>query len=123
MVPSRRFSLPCPAPLAAYQTLKDNNPSPYMFFMQDDDFTLFGASPESALKYDAGNRQIEIYPIAGTRPRGRRADGSLDLDLDSRIELEMRTDHKELAEHLMLVDLARNDLARICRPAAATWPT
>lgn len=86
-----------------------------MFFMQDDDFTLFGASPESALKYDAGNRQIEIYPIAGTRPRGRRADGSLDLDLDSRIELEMRTDHKELAEHLMLVDLARNDLARICQ--------
>lgn len=115
VVPSRRFSLPCPAPLAAYQTLKDNNPSPYMFFMQDDDFTLFGASPESALKYDANNRQIEIYPIAGTRPRGRRADGSLDLDLDSRIELEMRTDHKELAEHLMLVDLARNDLARICQ--------
>ncbi|MFI8416985.1 anthranilate synthase component 1 [Serratia sp. NPDC078593] len=114
VVPSRRFSLPCPSPLAAYQTLKDNNPSPYMFFMQDNDFTLFGASPESALKYDASNRQIEIYPIAGTRPRGRRTDGSLDLDLDSRIELEMRTDHKELAEHLMLVDLARNDLARIC---------
>lgn len=118
VVPSRRFSLPCPSPLAAYETLKNNNPSPYMFFMQDNDFTLFGASPESALKYDAINRQIEIYPIAGTRPRGRRADGSLDLDLDSRIELEMRTDHKELAEHLMLVDLARNDLARICEPGS-----
>lgn len=118
VVPSRRFSLPCPAPLAAYETLKNNNPSPYMFFMQDNDFTLFGASPESALKYDATNRQIEIYPIAGTRPRGRRADGSLDLDLDSRIELEIRTDHKELAEHLMLVDLARNDLARICEPGS-----
>jgi len=118
VVPSRRFSLPCPAPLAAYETLKNNNPSPYMFFMQDNDFTLFGASPESALKYDATNRQIEIYPIAGTRPRGRRADGSLDLDLDSRIELEMRTDHKELAEHLLLVDLARNDLARICEPGS-----
>ncbi|MDN5681856.1 MAG: chorismate-binding protein, partial [Ewingella sp.] len=65
VVPSRRFSLPCPAPLAAYETLKNNNPSPYMFFMQDNDFTLFGASPESALKYDATNRQIEIYPIAG----------------------------------------------------------
>lgn len=77
--------------------------------MQDNDFTLFGASPESSLKYDATSRQIEIYPIAGTRPRGRRADGSLDRDLDSRIELEMRTDHKELSEHLMLVDLARND--------------
>lgn len=84
-----------------------------MFFMQDNDFTLFGASPESLLKYDADSRQIEIYPIAGTRPRGRRADGSLDRDLDSRIELEMRTDHKELAEHLMLVDLAR-----ICEPGS-----
>ncbi|KAA9001837.1 anthranilate synthase component 1 [Affinibrenneria salicis] len=118
VVPSRRFSLPCPSPLAAYQTLKENNPSPYMFFMQDQDFTLFGASPESSLKYDAASRQIEIYPIAGTRPRGRRADGFLDRDLDSRIELEMRTDHKELAEHLMLVDLARNDLARICEPGS-----
>ena len=65
-----------------------------MFFMQDNDFTLFGASPESSLKYDAVSRQIEIYPIAGTRPRGGRADGSLDRDLDSRIELEMRTDQR-----------------------------
>ncbi|SFM95417.1 anthranilate synthase, component I [Izhakiella capsodis] len=114
VVPSRRFSLPCPSPLAAYDVLKRSNPSPYMFFMQDSDFTLFGASPESSLKYDAQSRKIEIYPIAGSRPRGRFADGSLDPDLDSRIELEMRTDHKELAEHIMLVDLARNDLARIC---------
>ena len=118
VVPSRRFTLPCPSPLAAYDTLKKSNPSPYMFFMQDNDFTLFGASPESSLKYDAASRQIEIYPIAGTRPRGRRADGTLDRDLDSRIELEMRTDHKELSEHLMLVDLARNDLARICTPGS-----
>ncbi len=118
VVPSRRFSLPCPSPLAAYETLKNSNPSPYMFFMQDREFALFGASPESSLKYDAQSRQIEIYPIAGTRPRGRHADGSLDRDLDSRIELEMRTDHKELAEHLMLVDLARNDLARICKPGS-----
>ena len=78
VVPSRRFSLPCPSPLAAYYVLKKSNPS----------------------------------------PRGRRADGSLDRDLDSRIELEMRTDHKELSEHLMLVDLARNDLARICTPGS-----
>ncbi|VYU78951.1 anthranilate synthase component 1 [Metakosakonia massiliensis] len=118
VVPSRRFMLPCPSPLAAYEVLKKSNPSPYMFFMQDSDFALFGASPESSLKYDAASRQIEIYPIAGTRPRGRRADGSLDRDLDSRIELEMRTDHKELSEHLMLVDLARNDLARICTPGS-----
>lgn len=116
VVPSRRFSLPCPSPLAAYHTLKKSNPSPYMFFMQDNEFTLFGASPESSLKYDPDSGQIEIYPIAGTRPRGRRADGTLDADLDSRIALEMHADHKELAEHLMLVDLARNDLARICEP-------
>ncbi|AOM40114.1 anthranilate synthase component 1 [Xenorhabdus hominickii] len=114
VVPSRRFTLPCPSPLNAYHALKKQNPSPYMFFMQDQDFCLFGASPESALKYDACNRQIEIYPIAGTRPRGRNANGELDVDVDSRIELEMRTDAKELSEHVMLVDLARNDLARIC---------
>ena len=115
-VPSRRFTLPCPKPLSAYQVLKTNNPSPYMFYMQDKDFVLFGASPESALKYTKATNQVEIYPIAGTRPRGLTANGDIDHDLDSRLELEMRTDKKELAEHLMLVDLARNDLARICEP-------
>lgn len=115
VVPSRRFQIACPSPLAAYQVLKTQNPSPYLFYMQDAQFTVFGASPESALKYQANDRQIEIYPIAGTRPRGRNADGSINQDLDSRIELEMRTDTKELSEHLMLVDLARNDLARICQ--------
>lgn len=117
-VPSRRFQLPCPQPLAAYHTLKQNNPSPYMFYMQDSDFTLFGASPESALKYTQATNQVEIYPIAGTRPRGLTASGEIDHDLDSRLELAMRTDKKELAEHLMLVDLARNDLARICQPGS-----
>jgi anthranilate synthase component 1 len=81
--------------------------------MQDEAFTLFGASPESALKYTQKTRQVELYPIAGTRPRGKFADGSINLDLDGRLELELRTDKKELAEHIMLVDLARNDLARI----------
>ncbi|MDC9596228.1 anthranilate synthase component 1 [Xenorhabdus anantnagensis] len=118
VVPSRRFTLPCPSTLNAYHALKKQNPSPYMFFMQDQDFCLFGASPESALKYDASNRQIEIYPIAGTRPRGRDDNSELDADLDSRIELEMRTDAKEMSEHVMLVDLARNDLARICEPGS-----
>ncbi|WP_392561346.1 anthranilate synthase component 1 [Orbus sturtevantii] len=117
-VPSRRFKLPCPEPLSAYHTLKQSNPSPYMFYMQDEDFTLFGASPESALKYTKQTNQVEIYPIAGTRPRGLNAHGEVDYDLDSRLELEMRTDKKELAEHLMLVDLARNDLARICVPGS-----
>lgn len=115
VVPSRRFRLPCPSPLAAYKKLKENNPSPYMFYMQDTHFTLFGASPESALKYATETNQVEIYPIAGTRRRGKRADGSLDYDLDSRIELELRADSKENAEHMMLVDLARNDVARIAQ--------
>lgn len=115
VVPSRRFMLPCPSPLAAYKKLKDSNPSPYMFYMQDTRFTLFGASPESALKYATDSNQVEIYPIAGTRRRGKRADGSLDHDLDSRIELELRGDKKENAEHMMLVDLARNDVARIAQ--------
>lgn len=118
VVPSRRFYLPCTEPLKTYQILKKNNPSPYMFYMQDKDFILFGASPESALKYEATQRKIELYPIAGTRPRARSSDGSIDNDLDSRIELEMRSDEKEMAEHLMLVDLARNDLARICIPGS-----
>lgn len=115
VVPSRRFRLPCPSPLAAYEQLKRSNPSPYMFYMQDERFTLFGASPESALKYAKETNQIEIYPIAGTRRRGKRADGSIDFDLDSRIELELRLDKKENAEHMMLVDLARNDVARIAQ--------
>ena len=113
IVPSRRFSLPCPNTLASYRQLKMNNPSPYMFFMQGENFTLFGASPESALKYSEHDRQLEIYPIAGSRPRGFDENGNIDLELDSRLELELRLDKKELAEHLMLVDLARNDVARV----------
>ncbi len=116
VVPSRTFILPCPSPLAAYSQLKQSNPSPYMFYMQDKDFTLFGASPESALKYSKKNNQVEIYPIAGTRPRGKNKDGTIDLDLDGRIELDLRNDTKEKAEHMMLVDLARNDIARISQP-------
>jgi anthranilate synthase component 1 len=116
VVPSRTFSLPCPHPHDAYRALKQQNPSPYMFFLQDDDFCMFGASPESALKYTKQTNQVEIYPIAGTRPRGKRADGSIDLDLDSRLELNLQEDQKERAEHIMLVDLARNDVAKVCKP-------
>ena len=86
-----------------------------MFFMQDNEFTLFGASPESSLKYSQNNRQLEIYPIAGSRPRGFDQQGNIDPELDARLELELRLDKKELAEHLMLVDLARNDIARVCQ--------
>ncbi|UCX05182.1 anthranilate synthase component 1 [Shewanella glacialimarina] len=113
VVPSRSFSLPCPNTLGAYRALRKTNPSPYMFYFRGADFTLFGASPESALKYEAANNQVEVYPIAGTRKRGKTPEGEIDFDLDSRIELELRLDKKELSEHLMLVDLARNDIARI----------
>ena len=116
VVPSRTFSLPCPSPLLAYAKLKESNPSPYMFYMQDATFSIFGASPESALKYERESNQVEIYPIAGTRPRGKRPDGSIDRDLDSRIELNLREDTKEKSEHIMLVDLARNDVAKVSRP-------
>jgi anthranilate synthase component 1 len=113
VVPSRTFTLPCLDSVAAYKALKLSNPSPYMFYLNDSDFCIFGASPESALKYQASNRHVEIYPIAGTRPRGFDKQGNISLDLDSRIELELRQDKKESAEHIMLVDLARNDIARV----------
>lgn len=116
VVPSRTFSLPCFDSIAAYKALKISNPSPYMFYLKDSDFCIFGASPESSLKYQVSNRHIEIYPIAGTRPRGFDQQGNISLDLDSRIELELRQDKKESAEHIMLVDLARNDVARVSQP-------
>ncbi|CAL4325060.1 Anthranilate synthase component 1 [Buchnera aphidicola (Chaitophorus populicola)] len=115
IVPSRKFYMQCLSPLHSYKNLKKNNPSPYMFFMQDEDFTLFGASPESFLKYNAYTRNIEIHPIAGTKPRGRFKNGKINYDLDNKIELEMKLNKKELSEHIMLVDLARNDLSRICQ--------
>jgi anthranilate synthase component 1 len=118
VVPSRSFSLSCPNPIAAYAKLKETNPSPYMFYLKDSDFVLFGASPESALKYTKCTNEVEIYPIAGTRGRGFNQDGSINKDLDGRLELELRLDKKETSEHLMLVDLARNDVARISEPGS-----
>ena len=112
VVPSRTFSLPLAHSLPAYARLRQQNPSPYMFYLRHSDFELFGASPESALKYSSHNRQVEVYPIAGTRPRGKTP------DQDSRIELALRNDAKERAEHLMLVDLARNDIARVAQPGS-----
>ncbi|WP_343128827.1 anthranilate synthase component 1 (plasmid) [Buchnera aphidicola (Kurisakia onigurumii)] len=118
IVPSRKFFIKCKNPFLSYQILKHDNPSPYMFFMNDSKFSLFGASPESSLKFNPKNRIIELYPIAGTRRRGFNKNGKINWDLDSKIELEMRSNCKEIAEHIMLVDLARNDLARICEPGS-----
>ncbi|MDR2710369.1 MAG: anthranilate synthase component 1 [Burkholderiales bacterium] len=116
IVLSRTFSAPCNDPFAAYRELRVLNPSPYLFYLRGSEFTLFGASPESAVKVDGATNRIEISPIAGTCRRGFRDDGSLDVDLDGRIEAELRLDEKETAEHMMLVDLARNDVARVSKP-------
>lgn len=115
VVPARAFTAQCPDAFAAYQQLRDSNPSPYMFYVRGLDragepYELFGASPESNLKFSAATREVQLYPIAGTRPRGATH------ELDTRMELELRTDAKEIAEHTMLVDLARNDMARVARP-------
>lgn len=116
IVPSRAWEAPCPDSLAAYARLRAANPSPYMFFLRDPEYTLFGASPESALKVDAVSRRVEVRPIAGTRGRGRTAAGEFDAERDTRLELELRLSEKEVAEHVMLVDLARNDIARVAVP-------
>ncbi len=116
VVPSRGFTITCPDTLAAYHVLRHANPSPYMFYLAAPDFELFGASPESALLHSARTGRVAIRPIAGTRPRGLHPDGTVDHERDTRLELELRTDAKEVAEHVMLVDLARNDVARVSRP-------
>ena len=116
VVPSRGFTMPCPNALLAYRHLRECNPSPYMFYVATPDFELAGASPESSLLYSVKTGEITIRPIAGTKPRGLHADGSVNHEQDSRHELELRTDAKEIAEHIMLVDLARNDVARVCVP-------
>lgn len=116
VVPARGFTMPCPDALAAYHQLRESNPSPYMFYVGAPDFELLGASPESALLHSAKTGDVAIRPIAGTRPRGLNPDGSVDHERDTRLELELRTDAKEVAEHVMLVDLARNDIARVSVP-------
>lgn len=116
VVPARAFTAECKDAFAAYRRLRESNPSPYMFYIRGEGYELFGASPESNLKFDHTTRQVELYPIAGTRPRGLNPDGSINHELDTRMELQLRTDAKEVAEHTMLVDLARNDMARVAEP-------
>lgn len=104
-------------PLDIYKRLRETNPSPYMFFMKSDDGILLGSSPEKFISVRGDNsvKMVEIKPIAGTKPRGL-INEVLDRDLDNRFETELKIDPKELAEHTMLVDLARNDVARISVP-------
>ena len=120
VVLSRTKLEPCPdEPLDVYKRLRELNPSPYMFYLNTPNTILLGSSPELNLRVGgaAGQRSVEIRPIAGTKPRGRIAD-KIDPDTDFRYEAELKLDHKELAEHIMLVDLARNDIARVAEPGS-----
>ncbi len=113
VVPSLRLEVPFPAdPFAAYRALRLVNPSPFMFFVRHPDVTLVGASPELMVRVRDGVAYSR--PIAGTRPRGTSPDA------DRAMEEELLADPKERAEHIMLVDLARNDLGRVCEFGTVT---
>ena len=108
IVLAQRFDVrPAPDALALYRALRHVNPSPYMFLLETAAATLVGASPEPFVQVNDG--RVVMYPIAGTRPRGR------DAAEDAANELELRRSVKERAEHVMLVDLARNDIGRVAR--------
>jgi anthranilate synthase component I len=107
VVPSQRWSAEVPVEaFSIYRGLRTVNPSPYMYFLDFGDFQIAGASPEPLLT--VSGRRASTRPIAGTRPRGA------DADDDARIARELLEDPKERAEHVMLVDLGRNDLGRVC---------
>ncbi len=119
VVLSRTKTEPCPdEPLDVYKRLRELNPSPYMFYLNTPNTVLLGSSPELNLRVSGTEgRIVEIRPIAGTKPRGRVGD-KIDADTDFRYEAELKLDRKELAEHIMLVDLARNDIARVAEPGS-----
>jgi len=109
VVLSQRFSTPVDvSPFAVYRGLRAVNPSPYMYYIAFDDFALCGSSPEPLITVQGDH--VETRPIAGTRRRGA------DAAEDRRLIADLRADEKERAEHVMLVDLGRNDLGRVCRP-------
>ncbi|MFL2641013.1 MAG: anthranilate synthase component I [Thermodesulfobacteriota bacterium] len=94
-------------PINLYRSLRKLNPSPYMFYLKMEKSLIVGASPEVLVRLE--NNKVESRPIAGTRPRG------IDTEEDLKMEKDLLSDPKELAEHVMLVDLARNDISRVCK--------
>ena len=119
IVLAQRFDItPAPEPLALYRALRHVNPSPYMFLLETADQTLVGASPEPFVRVEGapGERTIVMHPIAGTRPRGA------DPAADAMNEAELRASEKERAEHVMLVDLGRNDVGRVSKPGTVRVP-
>jgi anthranilate synthase component I, non-proteobacterial lineages len=108
VVPSQRLSRHVNAsPFTVYRALRAINPSPHMFFLDLKDFHLVGASPELLVRYE--DNEVTIRPIAGTRPRGK------DRQSDEQLAIELQNDPKECAEHIMLLDLARNDVGRVSK--------
>ena len=119
IVIAQRFDItPAPEPLALYRALRHVNPSPYMFLLEAPGATLVGASPEPFVRVEVrdGTRTVVMHPIAGTRPRGTDAAG------DAANEAELRASDKERAEHVMLVDLGRNDVGRVSKPGTVRVP-
>ena len=116
VVVSQRLDIDSPAdPFDVYRVLRTLNPSPYMYFMaltdaRGRDFNVIGSSPETLIKVDDGHAMT--FPIAGSRPRGAT------VEEDERLRAQLLADPKERSEHIMLVDLARNDLSRVCDPAS-----
>ena len=107
-VPSQRFRAPARVdPFQLYRALRHINPSPYLFYLKMGGEVLVGSSPEVLVRVEEG--KAETRPIAGTRPRGKTP------DQDAALEQELKNDPKEMAEHIMLVDLGRNDLGRVCK--------
>ena len=114
VVPSQRLSCPFKAkPIDLYRQLRILNPSPYMYFLNLDDVTIVGSSPEILTRVD-NNNIATVRPLAGTRPRGKTAEE------DQQLEEDLLSDDKEIAEHLMLIDLGRNDLGRIAKTGSVT---
>ncbi|HSR62725.1 MAG TPA: anthranilate synthase component I [Gammaproteobacteria bacterium] len=113
VVLSQRLSIPFTAPpINLYRALRCLNPSPYMFYMHLGDFHIVGSSPEILVRLEEG--VVTVRPIAGTRPRGKND------KQDRKLEQELLADPKELAEHLMLIDLGRNDVGRVAKTGSVT---
>jgi anthranilate synthase component 1 len=111
VVPSQRLSRHVnAAPFTVYRALRAINPSPYMFYLDLSDFHIVGASPELLVRFE--DNEVTIRPLAGTRPRGA------DRESDERLAEELKNDPKERAEHVMLVDLGRNDVGRVSAPGS-----
>jgi anthranilate synthase component 1 len=115
VVLSQRMSIPFKArPVDVYRALRALNPSPYMYFLDFGGYQVVGSSPEILVR--AKNGRVTVRPIAGTRPRGA------DAEHDAALETELLGDAKECAEHLMLIDLGRNDVGRVAEPNSVTVP-